>query len=131
VIVADASAILELLLQTPLAAAVERRILRDGETIHAPALIDLEVAQVLRRYIGRSEISAARAGVALDTMTVFPIERYTHEALLPRIWELRENLTAYDAAYVALAEALRAPLVTGDERLARAPGIRAAVEVIA
>jgi predicted nucleic acid-binding protein len=130
VIVADASAILELLLQTPLAAAVERRMLGDGETIHAPALIDLEVAQVLRRYVNRGEMSTARARVALDTMAVFPIERYTHEALLPRIWELRENLTAYDAAYVALAEALRAPLVTGDERLARAPGVRAAIELI-
>ena len=130
-IVADASAILDLLLQTPLAPAVERRMLRDGETIHAPALVDLEVAQVLRRYVSRGEISTARASAALETMIVFPIARYTHEALLPRIWELRENLTAYDAAYVALAEALRAPLVTGDERLARAPGIRAVVELIA
>jgi predicted nucleic acid-binding protein len=131
VIVVDASTILELLLQTPLAAAVERRLLEGGETIHAPALLDLEMAQVLRRYVSRGEVSALRAGVALDTMTVFPVTRYTHEALLPRIWELRENLTAYDAAYVALAEALRAPLVTGDERLARAPGVRAAIELIA
>jgi predicted nucleic acid-binding protein len=130
VIVADASTILELLLRTPLAAAVERRVLRDGETIHAPALIDLEVAQVLRRYVRRGELSASRARVALDVMTVFPVERYTHDVLLPRIWELRDNLTAYDAAYVALAEALRATLITGDERLARAPGIRAAVELI-
>jgi predicted nucleic acid-binding protein len=131
VIVADASAILERLLQTPQAAAVERRLFRDGETLHAPALLDLEVAQVLRRYVAREEVTAARATVALETMTVFPIARYTHEALLPRIWELRENLTAYDAAYVALAEALRAPLVTGDERLAKAPGIRAVVEIVA
>jgi predicted nucleic acid-binding protein len=130
VIVADASTILELLLRTPVAAAVERRVLRDGETIHAPALIDLEVAQVLRRYVRRGELSASRARVALDVMTVFPVERYTHDVLLPRIWELRDNLTAYDAAYVALAEALRATLITGDERLARAPGIRAAVELI-
>ena len=130
-IVADASSILELLLQTPLAAAVERRLLRDGETIHAPALLDLEVAQVLRRYVSRGELSELRAGFALDTMTMFPVVRYTHEAMLPRIWELREDLTAYDAAYVALAEALRAPLVTGDERLARAPGVRAAIELIA
>jgi predicted nucleic acid-binding protein len=131
VIVAHASAILELLLQTSLAPAVERRVLRDGETIHAPALVDLEVAQVLRRYVSRGDLSAERARVALETLTLFPMERYTHEALLPRIWELRDNLTAYDAADVALAEALRAPLVTGDERLARAPGLRAAVELIA
>ena len=93
--------------------------------------LDLEVAQVLRRYVSRGELSELRAGVALDTMTMFPVVRYTHEAMLPRIWELREDLTAYDAAYVALAEALRAPLVTGDERLARAPGVRAAIELIA
>jgi predicted nucleic acid-binding protein len=131
VIVADASVILELLLQTPLAAAVEQRLLGDGDTLHAPALLDLEVAQVLRRYVARGEVTAARASVALETMTGFPIARYTHEPLLARIWELRANLTAYDGAYVALAEALRAPLVTGDGRLARAPGIRIPVELIA
>lgn len=130
-IVVDASTILDLLLQTPRSAAVERRILRDGETIHAPALIDLEVAQVLRRYVVRGEMSAKRASAALDTMKVFPIARYAHDALLSRVWELRENLTAYDAAYVALAEALRSPLVTGDERLARVPGVRATIELIA
>ena len=64
----------------------------------------------------------------METLAVFPLQRYSHEPLLPRIWELRENLTAYDAAYVALAEALDAPLLTGDERIARASGVRARVE---
>ena len=129
-IVADASAILEMLLRTEAGRSVEERLLRRGETIHAPALIDLEVAQVLRRYAGREEMSASRAQSAIDLMIAFPIERYTHEPLLSRIWELRDNLTAYDAAYVALAEGLRAPLLTCDARLARVPGIRASIELI-
>lgn len=128
-IVADASAILELLLGTPAAAVIESRLFRDGETTHVPALLDLEVAQVLRRYVSRGEVAMARARVSLDLLIGFPMERYTHEPLLPRIWELRDNLTAYDAAYVALAEGLRAPLVTCDARLANAPGIRTSVEL--
>ena len=100
-----------------------------GETTHVPTLIHLEVAQVLRRYVARGEVTPARATLALDLLIGFPVERYTHEPLLTRIWELRKNLTAYDAAYVALAEGLRAPLVTCDARLANAPGIRASVEL--
>lgn len=129
-IVADASAILELLLRSGAGLLVEARLLRRGETIHAPALIDLEVAQVLRRYVAHGEMPPTRAHKAIDTMTVFPVERYVHDALLPRIWALRGNLTAYDAAYVALAEALGAPLLTCDARLAKAPGIRTTVELI-
>ena len=129
-IVADASAILELLLRTPAGLEAERRLLRARETIHAPALLDLEVAQVLRRYVARGELTAVRAGEAIETMAVFPVERYSHEPLLGRIWALREDLTAYDAAYVALAEALGAPLLTGDERVAGAPGVRARVELL-
>ncbi len=128
-IVADASAILEMLLRTPGAAAIEARVFRRGETLHTPALLDVEVAQVLRRYVSRGEVAPGRARSALDLLLGFPMERYTHEPLLSRIWELRTNLTAYDAAYVALAEGLRAPLVTCDARLANAPGIRAAVEL--
>ena len=129
-IVADASVVLELLLRTPAGLSAERRLLRAGETIHAPALLDLEVAQVLRRYVARGEMTDARAAAAIDTMIMFPVERYSHEPLLARIWELRHNLTAYDAAYVALAEALRAPLLTTDERIAGAPGLRATIDLI-
>ncbi|MDQ3520482.1 MAG: type II toxin-antitoxin system VapC family toxin [Gemmatimonadota bacterium] len=128
-IVADASAILEMLLRTPGAAAIEARVFRRGETLHTPALLDVEVAQVLRRYVSRGEVAPGRARSALDLLLGFPMERYTHEPLLSRIWDLRTTLTAYDAAYVALAEGLRAPLVTCDARLANAPGIRAAVEL--
>jgi predicted nucleic acid-binding protein len=130
VIVADASALLELLLRTDTGDAVSARLFRRGETIHVPALLDLEVAQVLRRYVGRGDMTAARARLALDLLVQFPMERYVHEPLLWRIWELRENLTAYDAAYVALAEGLRAPLLTCDARLANSPGVRADVELI-
>jgi predicted nucleic acid-binding protein len=119
-----------LLFRTPTGLAVEARMLREGETVHAPALIDLEVAQVLRRYVGRGDIAEPRARVSIDLLVRFPMERYSHEPLLPRIWALRGNMTAYDAAYVALAEGLRAPLVTCDAKLAAAPGVRAPVELI-
>lgn len=129
-IVADASAILELLLRSDAGLVAERRLLRRGETIHAPALVDVEVAQVLRRYVLRGDLTSSWARTAIGLLSGFPMERYGHEPLLPRIWELRDNLTAYDAAYVALAEGLRAPLLTCDGRLANATGIRASIELI-
>jgi predicted nucleic acid-binding protein len=129
VIVVDASAALEVLLRTPAAASIEDRILNPGESLHAPHLIDLEVAQVLRRYAIRGEISAARAERSLELFAQFPITRHSHEPLLARIWRLRENLTSYDAAYVALAEGLGAVLVTRDERIAKVKGHKASVEL--
>lgn len=129
-IVADASAIIEMLLRTEAGSAVEARLFRRTETIHAPALVDLEVAHVLRRFVARGEMTPARADASIHVMIGLPIERHTHEPLLPRIWELRDNFTAYDAAYVALAEGLRAPLLTCDARLAGAPGTRAVFELI-
>lgn len=109
---------------------VEARLFDANTSLHAPALLDLEVAQVLRRYVTKGEVSSHRAGAAIGIMAAFPLTRYLHEPLLPRIWDLRENVTAYDAAYVALAEALRAPLVTCDGRLAKVKGIRTLVEVV-
>ena len=128
-IVVDASAILEVLLRTPPAPAIEERLFERGEALHAPHLIDLEVLQVLRRYAAAGEISSQRAREALDDLAAFRLRRWAHDALALRIWELRQNLTAYDAAYIALAEALGALLLTRDRRLASAPGIRARVEV--
>lgn len=129
-IVIDASVVLELLLRTPASPAVESRLLSSGETLHAPHLLDVEVAQVLRRYATRNEISAMRGRLALEILARFPITRYSHEPLLTRIWALRANMTAYDAAYVALAEALGATLLTRDERLSTAPGGRAKIELL-
>ena len=129
-IVTDASVVLELLLRTPASPAVEARLLDSGETLHAPHLLDVEVAQVLRRYAARNEISAARGRLGLELLSRLPITRYPHEPLLPRIWALRTNLTAYDAAYVALAEGLGATLLTRDERLSTATGSRAKIELV-
>jgi len=127
--VVEASAVLEVLLQTPVAARVSRRIFAAGETLHAPHLLDLEVAQVLRRYVRSGVISAKRGSEALTDLADLPLNRYPHFVLLSRIWQLRNNLTAFDAAYVALAEALDARLVTRDRALAAA-GARVPVEVI-
>ncbi|HEY1451949.1 MAG TPA: type II toxin-antitoxin system VapC family toxin [Roseiarcus sp.] len=129
-IVVDASALLEVLLRTPAAKATEDRLFAPRQTLHAPHLIDLEVAQVIRRLATHQEIAAARGRNALSDLADFPLWRYPHDSLLSRIWDLRSNLTAYDAAYVALAEALDAPLLTRDRRLASATGHRARIELV-
>ncbi len=129
-IVVDASVILELLLNRPPAGRIAQRILAPDETLHVPHLLDLEVAQVFRRYVRCGDVGAARAATALGDLLDLPLARYPHDLLLPRIWELRHNLSAYDAAYVALAELLGAPLITSDARLTRSRGHRAAVETI-
>jgi predicted nucleic acid-binding protein len=131
VIVIDASAALDLLLLKPNAPALESRVLRSGEQVHAPHLIDLEVAQVLRRHAHIGDLTGDRAGEALQDWLAFPVARHVHDLLLPRVWELRDSISAYDAIYVALAETLGAPLVTADAKLARAHGHRASVEVFA
>jgi predicted nucleic acid-binding protein len=130
VIVVDASALLEALLRTPAAKAVEDRLFAPRQTIHAPHLLDVEVAQVIRRYALNGEIDSERGRMALIDLVDLPLRRYPHDFLLPRIWNLRNNLTAYDAAYVALAEALDAPLLTRDRRLAGAAGHRAQIELV-
>lgn len=126
----DASAALETLLRTPAAATLEERLFDPGETLHAPHLLDVEVAQVLRRYSRTGEVDPERCRAALADLAEFPMSRYPHDFLLSRVWELRDNLTAYDAVYVALAEALDAPLLTRDRRLATAPGYHARVELV-
>jgi predicted nucleic acid-binding protein len=128
-IAVDASAILEVLLRTDRGSRIEDRLLSRGDSLHAPHLLDVEVAQVLRRYAAAGNVSSERGLQALADLVDFPIHRYSHDLLLPRIWELRHNVTAYDAAYLVLAETLAAPLVTCDGRLASAPGHAARVEV--
>jgi predicted nucleic acid-binding protein len=130
VIVLDASAAIEWLLQSPAGIEIDRRIFSPAESLHAPHLLDVEVAQVLRRYVTNKIITAQRGQEALDDFGDVPLSRYPHDFLIPRIWELRATLTAYDAAYVALAELLEASLLTCDRKIASAPGHRAKVEII-
>jgi predicted nucleic acid-binding protein len=130
VIVVDASIVIEVLLQTKDGLVIGEKLLIREESLHAPHLIDVEIAQVLRRYVLRGELYAERARQALDVLAEFPLTRYAHEPLLGRMWALRENLTAYDAAYVALAEGLRVPLLTRDRRISAAPGLATSVEVL-
>ena len=108
---------------------MNRYIFAPDETLHVPHLVDLEVTQALRRYVRTGIIPADRGAEALDDLGDLPLTRYPHQVLLPRIWELRNGLTAYDAAYLALAEVLDAPLVTRDRALANA-GSRVRVELI-
>ena len=129
-IVVDASVMVEVLLRVPGAERLEARLAGVEDRLCAPALLDVEVAQALRCYAGRGELSPERGTEAIELLMEFPLVRYPHAPLLPRIWELRSNLTAYDAAYVALAEALRAPLLTADVRLAGAPGHGAEIELV-
>lgn len=128
-LVLDASVILEVLLQTENAARLSDRIFGHGETLCAPHLLDVEVAHVLRRYVRAREMTAVRGTEALGDLADLALHRYPHQALLPRVWQLRNNLTAYDAVYVALAEALDAPLLTRDRALGAA-GSQARVEVL-
>ena len=129
-IVADASAVVEVLLNSPVGAKIADRLLDPEETVAAPHLLDLEVLQVLRRYALGDELDSVRAQMAIEDYTGLPIVRYPHEPLVSRIWELRDNITAYDAAYIALAEALDAPLLTRDSRLAESPTHGARVELV-
>ncbi len=128
-IVVDASALIEVLLRTPAAKAVERHLFAPGQTLHAPHLLDIEVAQVIRRYAAKGEIDGDRGRMALADLGALRMHRYPHDFLLSRVWALRNNFTAYDAAYVALAEALDAVLLTRDHRLAGVAGHHARVEV--
>jgi predicted nucleic acid-binding protein len=127
--VLDASAVIEVLLQTPLASSINRRVFDRHETLHAPHLLDLEVVQVLRRYCLAGDLSEQRGLEAIQDLMDFPLTRYPHEPFLERIWELRSNVSAYDAAYLALAEALNAPLLTCDRALASSPGHSAQIEL--
>ena len=128
-IVLDASAAIDWLLQTPAGLRIEQRIYARQDTLHTVHLLDVEFAQVLRRLVREGTLAPRRAVEAIEDMAALRIARYPPVLLLQRIWRLRQNLSAYDAAYVALAEELQAPLITRDRRIAAAPGHAAAVEV--
>jgi predicted nucleic acid-binding protein len=130
--VLDASALVELLLHTPAGELVAARVADPNEGLHVPHLVDVEVAQALRRYVRTGDLKAAEAADVLADLHALDLQRHAHEPLLDRIWSLRENLSAYDAAYVALAEVLDTQLLTCDGRLSRAPGLgRRVVLVVA
>lgn len=128
-IVLDASAAVDWLLQTSTGQDIERRIYSRNETLHAPHLLDLEVMQVLRRLALQRILSGPRADEAARDLLDLRLTRYPHITLLPRIWQLRHNFSAYDAAYVVLAEKLGATLLTRDARLASSSRRAVAIEL--
>jgi predicted nucleic acid-binding protein len=130
-IVIDASALLEILLRTQRADPLMARALDPCERLHAPHLLDIEITQVLRRLVQRKELTLSRAEQAFEDLSAIVVERHEHRPLVPRIWQLRDSLSAYDGAYIALAEALDAPLLTCDGKLAGTGGHRAKIEWVA
>jgi predicted nucleic acid-binding protein len=129
-IVLDASALVELVLGTSVGRTIAERIADPEASLHAPHLADVEVAQALRRYVREGDLDAPSAAAALEDLRALDVQRHSHEPLLDRVWALRDNLTAYDAVYVALAEALDTTLLTCDGRLARARGMAKRVELV-
>ena len=128
-IVVDASVVIEVLLRSDVGAELEERLVEGDDPLHAPHLMDVEVAHALRRCAAHGDIDERHGGNALADLAAMSIERHPHQPLLERIWQLRHNLTAYDAAYLALAERLDAPLLTRDSGLASVGGHRARVEL--
>jgi predicted nucleic acid-binding protein len=130
VIVLDASALVELLVGTATGRIIATRIADPAVGLHVPHLADVEVAQALRRYVRDRELTVSDAEAALGDLGALDLQRHPHEPLLARMWELRINLSAYDAVYVSLAEVLDGVLITCDGRLARAPSASGRIELI-
>jgi predicted nucleic acid-binding protein len=128
-IVLDASAVVDWLLQTPAGQRIENRIYSRNETLHAPHLLDIDVIQLLRRLARQGVVALRRADEAVRDLLDLRVSRYAPLVLLPRIWQLRHNFSAYDAAHIVLAESLGAALVTRDGRLASASGHAARIEL--
>ncbi len=128
-IVIDASVVVDVLLRVSGSERLMERLLAPGALLNAPHLLDIEVTQVLRRYVRQRELTPARADEALQDLADLPVERWTHTLLLPRIWLYRDNLSAYDATYLALADALDCRVLTRDVRFAAAPPCAERVEL--
>ena len=126
-IVVDASIVVEVLLRSDAGAALAERFFQGGDPLHAPHMLDVEVAHALRRCALHGDIDGRRGRASLGILAAMSIERHGHQPLLERMWQLRHNLTAYDAAYLALAERLDAPLLTRDAALASVAGHHARV----
>jgi predicted nucleic acid-binding protein len=130
-LVLDASALVDLLLGRPRAEEIERHVVAHAADLHAPELLDVEVVSALRRVVSSGEAPLGRAAEALDDLLDLPVERHSHRWLMPRVWQLRDVLTAYDATYLALAEALSeraTPVLTTDAEFARAIAAASDVE---
>jgi predicted nucleic acid-binding protein len=127
-LVVDTSAVLEALSARDPAPGLIERLAGDGD-LHAPHLLDTELLHALRRMSIKREISDERAADTRSDFAELALVRYRHQPLNDRVWELRHNLTAYDATFIALAEVLAVPLITCDARLASAPGHKAQVEL--
>jgi predicted nucleic acid-binding protein len=128
VLVVDTSAVLEALISVTPDASLRTRLAEDGD-LHAPHVLDVEVLHALRGLVRGGQLHADRAADARVDFADLAVTRYGHQPLADRIWSLRDNLSAYDAAFVALAETLEVPLITCDARLTAAPGIAAEVEL--
>jgi predicted nucleic acid-binding protein len=128
--VVDASVLVEYLAGGESVEAARGAIGRE-RWVWAPALVDAEVGNALRRLVRAEKITARKARAALDDFLEMRIQRVAHRHLVDRAWQLRDNVSFYDGLYVALAEGMGAPLVTLDKKLARASGLRAEVELIA
>jgi predicted nucleic acid-binding protein len=130
VIVIDASVAVELLLASEMGRRAAARTRAPTIALHAPELLDIEVVSVLRKSVLRGRLDEERATVAVAGLLAWDVERHSHGPLVQRAWSLRSGITAYDATYVALAEALGATLLTCDARLARTAERFARVEVV-
>ncbi|MEA2491835.1 MAG: hypothetical protein QOH21_3627 [Acidobacteriota bacterium] len=130
-IIIDASVIVDALIGGDFGQGAAERLSRTGQTLHAPVTIDAEVLHALRRRWVARKMSDADARDAVKIFQILPVLRHPVQPLVDRIWSLRHNITAYDAAYVALAEALGAPLLTRDQRLAQSSGHSARIHYIA
>jgi len=128
--VLDASGAVEFLLNTAAGKRLAARLADEAVVVHVPHLIDLEIAQVLRRYVRQGTLDARQGMLALDRWRGLDVQRYSHEPFLDRIWQLRSNVTTHDAIYIALAEALSTVLITGDRKLAGTPGANVAIELM-
>ena len=129
-IVVDASVVVSALTDRGRVGDVARQRLIEDAELHAPHLVDLEVLAVLRRKSALGDVSPQSADEVMGDVRDLAIQRYPHVPLMRRMWQLRENVTMYDASYVALAERLACPLVTSDVHLSRVPGVRCSIEVL-
>ena len=128
VAVLDASAVVELVFGTRAGVKIRRRLADPALSLHSPELVDLEVLNAIRRYVQSNRVTLDRATTAVRNLSDLDLRRHRHGPMLGRIWARRANLTAYDAAYVTLAEILDGPLLTTDDRLAHAPNLPIPVE---